>query len=223
VTAPGVLALVGGGEWREGCVFDQELLEASGGKEVVVLPTAAAYEHPNRVVEAARSWFEAIGATVRAVDVLTRRDAVNEGNAAVVGDARFVYLSGGSALHLRSVLKDSLVWEALLGAWQAGAVVAGSAAGAMVITDPMVDPRGGAFTVGLGLVAQLAVIPNFDSWSHDKAHRTVELAAPGLAVVGIEERTALLLDQAEGWRTRGAGKVRVWVDGEEADLSALPR
>jgi cyanophycinase len=126
VTAPGVLALVGGGEWREGCVFDQELLEASGGKEVVVLPTAAAYEHPNRVVEAARSWFEAIGATVRAVDVLTRRDAVNEGNAAVVGDARFVYLSGGSALHLRSVLKDSLVWEALLGAWQAGAVVAGS-------------------------------------------------------------------------------------------------
>ena len=42
----GVLALVGGAEWREGCTFDAQLLEASGGRDVTVLPTAAAYEHP---------------------------------------------------------------------------------------------------------------------------------------------------------------------------------
>jgi len=38
--------------------------------------------------------------------------------------------------------------EALLDTWRRGAVVAGSSAGAMVLTDPMVDPRGGALTVG---------------------------------------------------------------------------
>jgi hypothetical protein len=42
---PGLLALVGGGEWREGADYDAELL-ARSGPEVLVLPTAAAYEHP---------------------------------------------------------------------------------------------------------------------------------------------------------------------------------
>ena len=51
--SPGILALVGGGEWTEGCSFDAELLAASGGTEVLVLPTAAAYEKPERVVVAA--------------------------------------------------------------------------------------------------------------------------------------------------------------------------
>ena len=60
----GPLALVGGGEWREGCDFDVDLLAASGGAEVAVLPTAAAYEHPGHAVERATRWFEALGATV---------------------------------------------------------------------------------------------------------------------------------------------------------------
>ena len=58
--------------------------------------------------------------------------------------------AGGSPMHLRSVLKGSAVLAALREAWRGGAVVAGSSAGAMVLTDPMVDPRGGALTVGLG-------------------------------------------------------------------------
>src|SRR5438270_100522 len=109
----GVLALVGGNEWQEKCTFDRELLEASGGTEVLVLPTAAAYEHPQRSVETAQAWFQAMGATVRGLDVLRRQDAENEGNAAAIRAARFIYLSGGSPMHLRSVLKDSPVWDAI--------------------------------------------------------------------------------------------------------------
>ena len=53
----GTLALIGGGEWRDGCRdFDAELL-ARTGREVVVLPTAAAFEHPDRVVERATEYF----------------------------------------------------------------------------------------------------------------------------------------------------------------------
>ncbi|MDP8993144.1 MAG: Type 1 glutamine amidotransferase-like domain-containing protein [Actinomycetota bacterium] len=222
MSAPGVLALVGGGEWREGCSFDEELLEASGAGEVLVLPTAAAYERPERAVADATRWFKGMGAAVRGLDVYLRGDAEDEANAAVVREARFTYLSGGSPLHLRSVLKDSAVWDALVGAWQEGAVVAGSSAGAMVLTDPMVDPRGGAFTVGLGLVAQVAVIPNYDSWSPEKAHRTLALAPPGLKVVGIEERTAVIRHQDGTWRAAGAGDVSVFADGSEVGLDALP-
>jgi cyanophycinase len=219
----GPLALVGGNEWREGCDFDGELLAASGGDEVLVLPTAAAYERPERSVEAATRWFEGMGAAVRGLMVLRRPDAMDEEAAAVVRASRFTYLAGGSPLHLRSVLKESLVWEALGHAWADGAVVAGSSAGAMVLCDPMVDPRGGAFTVGLGLVAQVAVIPHRDTWSEDQARRTIDLAEPGLPVVGIDERTALIRDADGAWRTAGAGQVVVVVDGARSDLSALPR
>src|SRR5947209_6622745 len=122
----GVLALVGGNEWQKKCTFDRGLLEASGGKEVVVLPTAAAYEHPQRAVEHAQQWFESLGGSARGLDVLRRQDAEDDGNASVVRGARFIYLSGGSPMHLRSVLKDSPVWDALVEAWNGGAVLAGA-------------------------------------------------------------------------------------------------
>ena len=219
---PGLLALVGGAEWRAGCDFDRELLEVSGGREVLVLPTAAAYEHPTRAVEAAERWFGELGARVRSLPVLTRRDAVAEANAAPLADAAFVYLAAGSPMHLRSVLKDSPVWDALVAAWERGAVVAGSGSGAMVLCDPMVDPRGGAITLGLGLIEPMAVIPHHNTWSEDKAKRTLRIAPAGLAIAGIDERTALIRAADGAWRASGAGSVAVFVDGAPAALTALP-
>jgi cyanophycinase len=218
----GVLALVGGGEWQQGCDFDSELLAASGGGEVVVLPTAAAYEHPERVVAAAADWFTSLGAKVKGLDVLRRPDATDEGNVATVRGARFIYLAGGSPMHLRSVLKDTPIWDAIVAAWNDGAVVAGSDAGAMALCDPMVDPRGGALTLGLGLVEQMAIIPRHESWSDDKERRTLQIAPKGMPIVGVDERTALIRDADGTWRTAGAGEVTVYVDSEIATLAALP-
>ena len=62
---PGPLALVGGGEWTAGCDFDAELLAASGADEVVVVPAGAAFEHPDRDIATATSWFKELGATTR--------------------------------------------------------------------------------------------------------------------------------------------------------------
>ncbi len=217
-----MLALVGGAEWRDKCSFDRALLEASGNSEVVVLPTAAAYEHPERAVEWAERYFEKLGGKARGLMVLNRRDAEDEQSAATVRDARFLYLSGGSPMHLRSVLKDSAVWHALVSAWNDGAVLAASSAGAMVLCDPMVDPRGGAFTLGLALVAQVAVIPHHDTWSEEKARRTIKLAPPGLPVVAIDEQTALLRHPDGSWSVEGAGRVVVFCNGHESGLEVLP-
>jgi len=220
---PGPLALAGGGEWQEPCTFDRDLLAASGGKDVLVLPTAAAYEHPQRSVDAAVAYFRRLGGRARGLMVLRRPDAEERANADAVRAARFIYLSGGSVLHLRSVLKDSSLWQALEGAWHDGAVLAGSAAGAMVLGDPMVDPRGGALTVGLGLVEQLAVLPHADTWSAEKAHRTFSLAEGGLRIAAIDSHTALIRDPDGSWRVAGAGQVTVYVDGRPSGLEALAR
>ncbi|HUS62796.1 MAG TPA: Type 1 glutamine amidotransferase-like domain-containing protein [Acidimicrobiales bacterium] len=219
---PGTLALVGGAEWRDGCDFDRDLLAAGGTRDVLVIPTAAAYEHPGQLVASAERWFTQLGATTTSVPVLTRADALRPENVGPVRDARCIYLAGGSPMHLRSVLKDSPVWTALVAAWEDGATVVGSSAGAMVLCDPMVDPRGGALTLGLGLVEQLAVIPHHESWSEDKAKRTLHIAPVGLPIAGIDERTALVRDPAGSWSVAGVGEVVVFVDGALTDLGPLP-
>jgi cyanophycinase len=218
----GSLALVGGGEWRAGCSFDARLLADSGTGEVVVLPTGSAYEHPARLVDQATAWFADLGAEVRPVMVLDRPGAADPAHVAAVRSAGFVYLAGTSPMHLRSVLMHSPLWDALAEAWRGGATLAGTSAGAMVLCDPMVDPRGGAFTLGLGLLPQLALICHDDTWSDDKRHRTLQLAPADLPVVGIDERTALVRSPDGTWRAEGAGQVHVWLAGEERPLDTLP-
>lgn len=218
----GALALVGGLPFTAGCTFDADLLAASGGDEVLVLPTAAAYEHPGRDVEAATAHFAGLGATAVGLDVLARPDALTPEHAERVRAARFVYLTGGSPMHLRSVVKDSPVWDALVAAWRDGAVVAAAGGAARVLCDPMVDPRGGAFAVGLGLLTNLAVIPHHNDWSEDKAHRTLLLAPAELVVVGIDDATALIRDPDGRWRVDGVGGVAAFRARQEVGLDALP-
>jgi len=233
VTGP--LALVGGGAWTAGCDFDRGLARRVATDEVVVLPTAAAYERPDHTVALAVDWFATLGVGVRPVMAVDRAGAQDQANVAAVRAARFVYLADGSPMHLRSVLLHSPLWDALVAAWRDGAAVAGTGAGAMVLCDPMVDPRGGAYTVGLGLVRQLGVVPRADTWSDDKLHRTRQLAPPGVAVALVDERTALIRHAvgdpesadaggaaAAKWSAEGVGKVSVWIDGHEADRSVLP-
>lgn len=218
----GSLALVGGGEFTDGCTFDADLLAEAGGGPVVVLPTAAAFEHPERAVATAEKWFARLGGAVTGLMVLRRPDALDPANAAAVRAARFLYLTGGSPMHLRSVLKETPVWDALVEAWHGGAVLAASSAGAMALCDPMVDPRGGAFTLGLGLLGPLAVIAHHDRWTHDRSRRTYELAGSGLVVAGIDERTALVRNPEGRWHEAGAGHVTVMVDGQPVGLDRLP-
>jgi len=213
----GTVALVGGGEFRASGDVDRVLLERAGVDRVLVLPTAAAYEHPDRAVSTAEAWFARLGAGADGLPVLARPDASVPAHVDAVRASRFTYLTSGSPMHLRSVLKDTPLWAALTEAVQDGAVVAGSGAGAMVLTDPMVDPRGGAFTLGLGLVPSLAVVPGADQWSHDRLHRTLELAR-GFPVLTIPTGAAAVRHDGR-WTMHG--DVVVHLDGQEVGPGAL--
>ena len=225
---PGILALVGGGEFQNGCDFDAEFLAASGSDQVLVLPTAGAYENPERLVASAGEWFAPLGGNVEGLMVLSRSDAENDGAADIVRRAKLIYLVGSSPMHVRSVLKHSVVWQALVTAWRTGAVVVGSSGAAMALTDPMVDARGGGLTIGLGLVSGVAVVPHFGDTSEDgsgeKLHRSVLLAPKDTPLVGIPESTALIRDPDGSWRSGGAGRVTVFMGGTECPdgLTVLP-
>ena len=115
-----------------------------------------------------------------------------------------MYLADGSPLHLRSVLKESALFEALLAAYHGGAVVAASGAGATLLCDPMVDPRGGAYTVGLGVVKNLAVFPYHGTAADHLRERSIDLLPRNAVLAGVDEETALVKGP-DGWSVGGVG------------------
>ena len=215
----GTLAFVGGGEFSAGCDFDADLLAESAAREVVVLPTATAYENPARLRSRATEWFSALGVGCRWLDVCRRADADDPSAAAAVAAAAMIYLTGGSPLHARSTLLRTAVWEALVAASAGGATVVGSGAGGNVLCDHMVDVRGGAFTLGLGLTDELAMISRADTLSAERIARTVRLAPAGLLVAAVAERSALIHRPDGSWET--VGDVTLYRNGAPLDVDAL--
>ncbi len=56
----------------------------------------------------------------------------------------------------------------------------------------MVDPRGGAYTVGLGVVSNLAVFPYHGTAAVHLRERSIDLLPSGAVLAGIDEETALI-------------------------------
>lgn len=201
----GTIALLGGGPFTANDDLDRRLIEASGASEVVVLPTADAFEHPSRLIESAVAWGERLGVSVDGRMVLRRADANEAGHAHAVERASFVYLAGDSPLHLRSVLKDTALFDALRTVLANGGVVAATGASAACLCDPMTDPRGGAFSLGLGLVEGLAILPEAENMSPERLHRTLKLAN-GFAVAVLPTGAALLRSNG-AWEQVGKAEV----------------
>jgi cyanophycinase len=197
----GTIALVGGGPFRANDALDRQLLRAAQADRVVVLPTADAFEAPGELVAAAMTWGERIGVEIDALMVMQRHDAEAAGAASAVRDARAVYLVGDSSMHLRSVLKETSVFAALGDVLAGGGLLVAVGSCAAAVCDPMLDQRGGAFTLGLGLVRGMAVIPEAETWSEERLQRTLSLA--DTAVVELPTGSAVVGHDGE-WELTGA-------------------
>jgi cyanophycinase len=203
----GPLALVGGAEWQPPAApLDAWLLERSGSSVVTVLPTAAK-DHPDAAVATAARYFRSLGGEVRAAPVLTRADAEDPKWRDELASTRFLYIAGGDPGHLHSVLTGTPAWDGVLDALDAGATVAGSSAGAMVLCDRMLIPWSKSTQPGLGLLQDLVVVPHFERWR--ARLRQVADAVGNGRILGIDEATGLVLE-ADGCLVLGAGSVSLY-------------
>lgn len=196
----GTIALQGGSPFVGHDALDVRLLADAGASDVVVLPTADAFEDPDRLLDAARAWGERLGVSVTPARVLRRSEAADPDHVDVVSGARAVWLVGDSPMHLRSVLKDTPLWDALHSVLEAGGVVCGVGASGAALCDPMTDPRGGAFTLGLGLVTGLAFVPEAESQTPERLQRTLKIANVPVAVVASD---AALVRAGDAWEQYG--------------------
>jgi cyanophycinase len=209
----GALVLAGGDAWN-----GQALAAVTPERGVLVLPTAAAFEHwEEAVASLGRSWFDA-GFGVEALPILMRRDAESVEFADRLSHAKIIAIVGESSLHARAAVAETPVWSAVHTAWQNGATLVGVGGGAALLGDPMVDPRGGAFTLGLGVVPGVAVLPHADQWGVDKTKRTLRMAAGKHLVISLNSNAAAIWTHANGW-TLEAGAT---VHGEGSLLGLVP-
>lgn len=222
----GLLALVGGDEFKPGNEQQDELLvEAAGAGPAYVLPTAAARSRPDLAVETAQGWFARLGLHVEGLMVLKRGDANSRELADQAAAGRFFYLAGGDPGHLARTLKQTRVWAAIRQAWADGAVLAGSSAGAMALCQWTLIRRQWPHSTdrrdeeALNVVPGTAVLPHYDTFGHrwvDSATRSL----PSAVLLGIDERSAALWDG--GWQAVGPGQVTIWRDGAAREFAHGP-
>jgi cyanophycinase len=218
---PGPLALVGGDELKPGNEEQDEILAAAAAEgPAFVLATAAGRQRPELAVAHAKVWFARFGLDVEELPAVRPADVRSQAGARRAREGRFFYLVGGDPGRVPTTLARTPVWNAVLGAWRAGAALAGSSAGAMalgewtLIRDRHPGDASRLYRPALAVVPRVAVIPHFDGFGEgwvDGALRSKP--SPDAVILGIDERSAALWRGGE-WRALGPGAVTVLANGE---------
>lgn len=217
----GLVALVGAGEFVPAMAeFDLGLLASTGRRRprVAIIPTAtypAGEEAFQRCAAMGIEHFSALGGEVEPVLVRDRGAADDPAHAQAVGEADFVYLTGGRQEHLASVLDGTMVGRAVSAAHARGAVVVGCAAGATVLAERRfafrwrILPWPLHWRAGLALVPGAAVIPRYDARPEPLSALMALQAPHGSVVVGLDEGTAVV-GRDGSWQVHGRGRVTIW-------------
>ncbi len=209
----GLIALVGGDEFRPGCEeMDRAILDACGVNrpKLLVVPTAAASENPSKARDNGIAHFSRLGAEASGLMVLGPEHANDEALIAPIDTADVVYFTGGNPAHLLATMSGSKLLEKVKSALDRGAILAGSSAGAMVLGSWMAF---GGWSDALGIVRGIAVLPHHER--SDPAPLAAELtdsAPDGATVLGIDGMTCCLGSPDSSWRVLGKGAATVYND-----------
>ena len=216
----GYIVLEGGAEFGgQMAKPDQRALELAGGPQVriSIIPTAAAPD--NNYQRAGRNgvnWFTHLGASN--VEALPLIDKVSANDSSIITSLRqsqLIYLLGGFTGYLGQTLLGSASWQAMLAAYDNGAVIAGSSAGAMVLCQYYFDPATSKIVEGLALVPNTCVLPHHNTFGKRWVTQLTALL-PDAVLLGIDERTGMIDDgeRKKTWTVYGQGAITLYRKGK---------
>ncbi len=225
MTHPGLLIAIGGAEdkTRERVIL-RYFLEAAGGSDASIVILATASDFPELTGERYADLLYRMHAdSVEVLRVDSRHGALETGGEALdlLEYATGLFLTGGSQLKFSSILGGTPIAEAIRRRHRAGMVVAGTSAGAAVLSEHMIalgdsgsTPRRRLVHMakGLGLAQNLVIDQHFRR--RDRLGRLLTALSynPGLLGMGIDEDTAAIIEAGGTLSVLGAGAVTV-VDG----------
>ncbi len=216
----GLLMAIGGAEdkIRERVIL-RAFVEAAGGPDanVVVLATASEFAETG---DRYAGIFESLHAdTVEVLRVRSREDALDAGSGVLdlLEFASGLFITGGSQLRISTALGGTAIADTIRRRHAAGMVVAGTSAGAAILSEHMISmgDSGGTprrrlvqMAKGLGLAPDLVIDQHFRQ--RDRLGRLVTALSynPAPLGIGVDEDTAAVIHGGE-LRVIGSGAVTV--------------
>lgn len=224
------LLIIGGAEDKVGRVtILRRFVRLAGGRKsrIIIIPTASSV--PDEVVDVYRTVFTRLGsADVDFINPANRLASSDPALAEQVNNATGVFISGGNQLKLSQLIVGTPLGAALTSAYERGAVIAGTSAGASIMSQFMISmgdegvtprQRSSQLTAGLGLIPGVIVDQHFDQRARYGRLLSLVAGSPSLLGMGIDEDTAAEVTDERELSVVGSGAVFV-VDARQATTDA---
>jgi cyanophycinase len=216
--AAGTLFVVGGAEDRVGeRVVLREFVGLAGGAGARIAVVATASSLGPEILEAYDDAFRALGAAATVpLRPHSRDEADDPALSEALADVDAIFMTGGNQLILAAVIAGTRFGAAIRAAYERGAVVGGTSAGASAVSEHMVafgdegdTPRQGTagLAAGLGLLSGVVIDQHFDQRTRYGRLLSLIARSPSLLGVGIDEDTAAVISGERMLEVVGSGCV----------------
>ena len=220
----GCLIIIGGHEDRdpegERVILKEVARHVRGGK--LVLATVASHQPEGYFDEYQKAFADLDVGELVELYVEDRNEAGDREKLGVLDDAQAIFFSGGDQLRITSQIGDTGIEAKVRSIFDRGGVIAGTSAGASVMSDTMLVKGTSSEThrigdlhmaPGLGLIRDVIIDQHFAE--RGRFGRLIGAVAhnPRVLGLGIDEDTAAVLEGDE-FRVIGSGAVYV-VDGTQ--------
>lgn len=204
----GQLIIIGGAEDKEGdCTILREFVRRAGGREAKIVIMTVATSSPGEVGAEYRVIFEKFGVdTVEIVDTETREDASKPEDIEIIDRATGVFFTGGEQARITELLKDTEIHELLLEKYRRGLIIAGTSAGAAMMSDIMIvegdsqtNPTIDSVILesGMGFLTNVAIDQHFSQRGRIGRFVSALIQQSVPLGFGIDENTAVVIDGDE--------------------------
>jgi cyanophycinase len=227
----GKLIIIGGAERNDDGtpILETVAQEVNHKHRPLLIITVASYE-PDVGIDEYIELFKGQGVQkVEVLDLPTREATYNEENVKKVAEAGAIFFTGGDQLRVTSQLGDSPIYRCMRDCYLDGCLIAGTSAGAAAMPETMIIGGPGdesnristlSMASGLGLIEDVVIDSHFAE--RGRMGRLLGAVAqnPRNVGIGIDESTAILVEQGKEFTVLGVGAVYV-VDGTNISYSSL--
>lgn len=215
----GTLLIIGGREDKEGDkIILRALAQHVGSGKLVIAPLAS--ESPNEAWEQYETLMRSLGVRhVHHLNIEQRSDAETVKAMKVLEGANAVFFTGGDQTRITSMIGDTPVFSRVFEIFSEGGMVAGTSAGASVLSETMMVGGDGdqshrikaglRLAPGFGFAKDMVIDQHFAE--RGRIGRLLGTVAhnPRILGVGIDEDTAIEMRANREFRVLGCGGVTV--------------
>ena len=213
------LIIIGGHEDKtEKKLILRAVADRVGSGKLVIATVASGL--PKQQYEEYERIFRGLGVKhVYKLEVESREDALSEKNVRILDDCTAIFFTGGDQVKITSQLGCSPLCERIQEVYEKGGCIAGTSAGASVVSETMMvggtgdetHRIGGALRLapGLGLIRGIIVDQHFAQRGRIGRLLGAVSQNPRVLGIGIDENTAVIVERDRKFTVIGEGGVTI--------------